>query len=424
MRPSGTIDDSLMENLRRSASVPNPEYQVVIGGKIYLFTKAERQKLIDRVAKEFRTPMVRLTIAVQGARVSWVLLKEMKDEDSFISWSLEKWSGAKFPSERVIKDAEAAVKASEAALARGDLRTFSHLYPKAEQKSNFARSQVNQYRSKLVNDGQGLVEGLEFISVASFTIASIIAVPVAASFGAGAITAGVIAGSGTNAIETISREVGKGIAGTSKGLGDATKNVLTDAVIGGSVGAFVKGKGAEKLLSKAAPLLAKRLAGDVFKRASNKVVTKFLIAYFQKNGARMLEGIVTEIAKSYKSNSKALTFDKLADILVKEILTAGLFGKLEKLGKKSGTLVYAKLSKKAKQELLREMGDKAKKKDIQKIFSKVFEKSYQGIAGDVYDKALSSMTGNEDPKMIEQKVLENFATNKKLLELVKAEAKR
>jgi hypothetical protein len=422
LRPTGVLDKALMDNLRKSANKPTPKYQVTVNGKVYLFTEAEHKQLINRIVADFRLPMLTLKNAVSEARVYWDNQNELKNDQYIVGWCIEAYSGAKLPPPGLIRDAETGVKACENALKSGNLKAFALAFPKAQKQANTARNKMRDYLAKIIDGGEGLATGLEIVSTTSFIVVGIIAAPVAASYGAGAITAGMIAGAGTSAVETLSHEVGKGISGQSKGTEDAALNVLRDTFIGGSIGALIKGKGAEKILAKVGPAVAKKLAGKIFEKASKKVVTKFIIGYFKKNGADILEGIMKECIKSFKSNAKGLTVDKFIGIVVKEVLTGGVFSKFAKVGDSNANAVFKKLSGSVKKDLIKSLGDGAKEKDLLPIFAKAFEESYKENAGKIYDKVLGAATGSETPKNLEDKILSEFATNSKLIARVNAEA--
>lgn len=257
LRPTGVLDKALMENMRKCANKPKPKYQITISGKIYLSTEAEYQKLVKRIIADFRHPMLALKNAVSEARIYWDNQNELKNDQYIVGWCIEAYSGATLPPEGLIKAAEKGLATCEKALNSNNLMAFSAAFPKAQKQANDARKKMRDYLKKIIDGGEGMMTGLEIISTTSFIVVGIIAAPVAASYGAGAITAGIIAGAGTSAVETLSHEVGKGISGQSKGVGDAALNVLRDAFIGGSIGALVKGKYVEKVLAKLGPAVAK-----------------------------------------------------------------------------------------------------------------------------------------------------------------------
>jgi len=424
LKPTGVLDDKLMTILRDAANRPNPTKQVEIGNKVYLFTEAEYATLVKRIAADFRPAMTVLSGAVAEARGIWDSQNRLNKDQYIVAWCIEAYAGTKLPPESLIKSAEAGVKAADAALKAGDLKAFSKIFPKAEKQANDARMKMKVYLSKIIDGGEGMVTGLQIVSTTSFVIVGVIAAPVAASYGAGAIGAAVIAGAGTSAVETLSHEVGKGISGDSKGIGDAAFNVFKDAFIGGSVGALVKGKAGEKIIAKIGPLVAKKLSGKLFEKASERVVIQFLGNYFRKNGADILEGVITDVIKEYKSHAEGLTFEKFGGIVAKQVATAGIFGKFGKAGDVGSKAVFAKLSSSVKKDLIKSLGDGAKEADLLPIFAKVFEESGKELGGKVYDKVLSSATGTETPDQIETKILGEFATNKKLIDAVRAEAEK
>ncbi|MFN3822761.1 MAG: peptidoglycan-binding domain-containing protein [Pseudorhodobacter sp.] len=422
LKPTGVLDDKLMKILRDAANRPNPTKQIKIGSKIYLFTDAEYAQLVKRIAREFETAMIQLRGAVAEARGIWDNQNALNKDQYIVAWCIEAYKGVKLPPESLIKTAESGVKAADAALKSGNLQAFSKIFPKAEQQANDARVKMKTYLSKIIDGGESLVTGLQIVSTTSFVIVGIIAAPVAASYGAGAVGAAVIAGAGTSAVESLAHEVGKGISGDSKGIGDASFNVLRDSFIGGSVGALVKGKAGEKIIAKIGPMVAKQLSGKLFEKASEKAVTSFLISYFKKNGADILEGVITDVIKEYKSNAGGLTFDKFTGIVAKQVATAGIFGKFGKAGDVGAKAVFGKLSGSVKKDLIKSLGANAKEADLLPIFSKVFEETSKEMGGKIYDKVLSSATGSESPDQIEAKLLGEFATNKKLIDAVRAEA--
>ena len=421
---NGVLDSKTMDLLRKAAKEPQPDYQVTVGGKTYLFTKQEHAALIKRMKDDFKAPMFQLKSAMDEARFLWDAHKDLRSDQYIVSWCIEAYSRADFPSESVIKAGEKAVSETEKALNSGQMKAFSLVFPKAQKQVNTARTSIKTYCNKLVSGGDDIVTGLEFVSTASFITVGILAAPVAAGYGMGAVAAGVVAGAGTNAIETLSREVGKGIAGTSGGIGKAAKNVLLDSFICGSVGALVKGKPADKLIAKLGPMVAGKLSGQIFKKASANAVSKFVIGYFQKNGSNILEGIMKETISSFKSASTPLTVDKFLSIVAKEVATAGVFSKLESAGNVTGAKAFKLLSSKQRKDLIISLGKGAKEKDLIPIFSKVFEEQYKNVGSGVYDKVLSKLSGTESEEKIQQLLVDEVMTNKKVVAIVVAEAEK
>ena len=428
LRPTGVLDDKTMDVLRKAASTKNPELQIVLNGKIYLLTKSEHAALITRVKAEFRPAMTTLRGAVAEARGYYDHMKKLNKDQYIVSCCIEAYNRTSLPSEALIKTAESGVDAAQKALDSGNFKTFPAIFTKAQTNANKSRAEMKKYVADMIDGGSDIELGLQIVSTTSFIVVGIIAAPVAASYGAGAIGSAVIAGAGTSAVETLANEAGKGIAGQSKGFQDAGLNVLRDAFIGGSIGALVKGKGGEAVFKSVAPKAAKLLSGKLFEKASEKVVVKWLLLYFKKNGAEILEGIMKETLKSFKSSADSLTFEKFCGIVAKEVATAGIFSKFGAAGDVDAKAVLKKVGMKQRVAWLEELGDKASPGDVEKLFSKAFEERYKEWGGRVYDAVLGKLTGSEAPAAVESKIIDEVAVNKSLMkamdEAVKKQGKK
>lgn len=424
LRPTGVLDDKVMEVLRKAASGDQPKWQVTVAGKVYLLTEADHRALIERVKKEFRTPMIQLKGAVDEARGLFDDMKKLRSDQYIVGWCIEAVKGIRLPSESVIKGAESAASSAQKLLDAGNLKGFALVFPKAQAEANKARAEMKSYVAGIIDGGDKIVTGLELVRDTSFVTVAVIAAPVAASYGLGAVAAGVVAGAGASAVESIATEVGKGIAGSSGGFGSAAGNVLKDAFIGGTIGALVKGGAADKLLARLGPEVAKRLGGEAFKKASEKAVVTWVINYFKANGKDILEGVMKETLKAYKSNASGLTVEKFVQIVAKEVVTAGPFKKLEKLGELGGRELVGALSSSAKKKLLSSLGDKATDKDLVEVFSKVLGEGGKEIAGKVYDQVFSGASGSESPEQLEKKITSEFASNARLIKLVEEECQK
>ncbi len=414
-RPTGVLDDKTMDLLRKAATAKAPDLQIVLNGKIYLLTIAEHKALMTRVKQEFRPALTTLRSAVAEARGYYDHMKELNKQQYIVAWCIEAYNRKSLPAESLIKSAENGVAAAEKALESGNFKSFPPIFTKAEANANKARAEMKKYVASMIDGGGDIELGLQIVSTTSFIVVGILAAPVAASYGAGAIGSAVIAGAGTSAVETLANEAGKGIAGSSKGFQDAGVNVLRDAFIGGSIGALVKGKGGEALFKKIAPKAVKLLSGKLFEKASEKVVVKWLILYLQKNGAEILEGIMKETLKSFKSNSESLTVEKFCGIVAKELATAGIFSKFGATGDVSALAVLKQVGMKQRLEWLEELGDKASPGDVEKLFGKAFEESYKEWGGRVYDYVLGKLTGAETPSAVEKKIIDEISINKSLM---------
>jgi Putative peptidoglycan binding domain len=424
LKPTGVLDDAVMKILKDVANEERPKWQVTVNGKIYLLTDADHKALMNRLKEEFRPAITALRDAMIEARTLYDHMKELNKDQYIVAWCIEAVKGANLPSESLIKAAEKGVEEAEKALSGGNLRAFSVIFPKAQEQANKARTEMKTYVEDMIKGGGNIVTGLEIVKGTSFVVVGIIAAPVAASYGLGAVAAGVVAGAGTAAVETLAEEAGKGIAGESKGVGDAAMNVLLDAFIGGSIGALISGKGAEKILEKLGPKVAKLLGGKLFEKASEKAVTAWVIAYFKKNGANILEGVMKETMKTFRANAESLTVEKFIGIVAKEVATAGIFAKFGEAGNLTASSVLKQVGSKQRDAWLKELGAKASAGDVDKLFGKVFDETYKEWGGKVYDGVLGALTGAEEPAAVEKKIIDEAATNRMLIAAVTKEMEK
>lgn len=425
LKPTGVLDDKVMGILREVANEEPPKWQVTINGKIYLLTDADKKAMIDRVKAEFAAPMRTLRNAVIEARSNYDHMKMLNKDQYIVSWCIEAWKSAKLPAEGTIKSAEQGVDAAEKALASGNLKSFAAIFPKAQEQANKARKEMAKYISDVIDGGETMATGLEIVRDTSFVVVGVIAAPVAAGYGLGAVSAGVVAGAGTAAVEAIANEVGKGISGESKGLEDAALNVLKDAFIGGSIGALLKGGAADKLLEKLGVEVAEKMAGEMVKKAGTKAVKDWVVRYLKGNAKGILEGIMKETMKSFKSSSQPLTVEKFLGIVAKEVVTAGPFKKFEEIAvEKAVDKVWDSVTPALKKRMLKELGDNASSKELFDAWKAVYAESYKEVAGKVYDNVLGKLTGDEDAKAIEEQLYTEFATNAKIIKALEAEVEK
>lgn len=416
LKPTGVLDDKIMDILRKASKEEPPKWQVTLNGKIYLLTDADHKALIKRVQQDLRDPMQRLRGAVIEARANYDHMKELNKDQYIVSWCIEAWSSAKLPSESVIKSAENGVKAAEQALASGNLKVFAAVFPKAQTEANKARAEMKKYIASMIDGGEGMQTGLEFVRDGAFATVAVIAAPVAATYGAGAIMSGVIAGAGSAAVESIANEVGKQIAGSNDTFSDAAWTVLKDSFIGGSIGAVIKGGAADKLIKAIGPKLAAKVGGEMLTKASSNAAGKFMMNYLKNHGKDALEGIMKETLKSFKSTSQPLTVEKFIGIVVKELATAGPFKALDALGQdKAFKKIFEKMPAKTRERALKQLGKGATEADLFKGFSAAYAEFYKHGAGGIYDKVLNKLTGSEAPAQIEKELVEAFAYDAKLI---------
>lgn len=414
LKSTGILDTALMAILKKAAQIDVPKWEIKLGSKIYLFTEGEYRRLVERTAKELEPGMRQLKWAVEDARMLWDHHNDLKNDQYIVSWCIELYAGADLPKQGLLKSAEKAVAEAEKALKGRDLRKFPHLFKSAAKKTDAARLAIKKYVKKVQEGGDSIVTGLTFIKGGSFLIVGVIAGPVAASYGAGAIAAGVIAGAGTAATETLATEVGKGVAGTSKGTLSAVKNVLLDGVIGGSIGALVKGKAAEKILKSLVPSVAKRMPKALADRLSKKGLEKFVSNYFKNHGTSILEGILKDTLTMCKSTSSPVTFRSFVDMLVKNVVTAGVFSRFDKAANLKASSALKAMSSKTRDALVKGFGSKPSNKELLDLIEKLIGESAKHGGGQAYDSVYGKLKGGEsESKITEMLVKELF--NKKMM---------
>jgi peptidoglycan hydrolase-like protein with peptidoglycan-binding domain len=425
IKADGVLDQRLLDLMKEAADGERPAYQVTLKGKTYLLTQRDLDALHRQMKADFAEPVEVLASAAAEARLLHKHMEDLNNDQYVVSWMIEVWSSKSLPSGSRVTAAEDAVKQAKRSLASGDFKNFGAQLLSAQKEVNAIRKEMHDYIDGMISGGESLATTLEVVSATCFVVVGVLAVPVAASYGLGAVAAGVVAGAGTGAVETLAHEVGKGINGQSGGIGDATLNVLRDAFIGGTVGAVVKGGVGKKLADSVGKQLVKRLGGAFAKEAGEDATLMFFKRYFQNNGADILEGIIKDAIKQYKSNAKGLTADILLGIIVKEVLTAGAFKNLDKAGAVQADAIFKRLSNAQKKQFLEGLGPKAKMSEVEEAVAKAFGEGYKEIAGEIYKGVVGKLTGDESTKQIEDKAADEMAKNRALLARIEAEiAKR
>ena len=413
--PNGVLDDRLMAILRGAANADVPKCQIVVDGKTYLLTEGNYRQLVNRTKEELHRVMQQLDFAIGWARNQWDYMKKLDDDHYIVSYWVDVYTKSRLPSESLINSAERTFGACQKALDSGNLADFGPLFRDAQKQCNIARSAIKKYTAEVIDGAGSITTGLQLIGDTTFVVVGALATPVVASLGAGALVAGVVAGGGVSAVESLSTQVGKGIAGSSKGIGDAALTVLCDTLIGGAVGLVLKGKAGEKLLAKISAAVAKRLGGEIFKKASEKAVVGWLIAYFKKNGADILERVMEDTLKAYKSNAHRLTVDKFCDIVVEDVVTEGIFSRLGKASQIDARETLEHLSISVKKGLMKSLGKDAKESELRKIFGDALAKTRKLWAGKVYDAVLEKWNGTEELRTLERDIVVEAATNSILI---------
>ncbi len=427
MRETGELDAALLKLLRQAVEMKDVKYQIKLGGKDYFLTDGDYKSLIARVKTQFQKPMIQLKGAVAEARSIYNDMKKLNDDQYIVSFFVNAANRTSLPAESVVKNAEALAGAAEKALNNGDFKVFGNIFPKAQAAANEARKAMKDYCTGVIDGAGSIVTGLEFVRDTSFTTVGILAAPMVVPAGAGIgtmIAGGAAIGAGTNAVESLAGEVGKGIAGTSEGVGKAVLNVLKDSAIGAAVGGLTAGKAGEALIGAVSKRVAPMLTGRVFGYLGQQVLAKWVGAYFKANGANILEGIVTDCLKANKTSAAGLTWDDFYKIVAKQVITAGVFSKFAKLGEVSSKTLMSRLPAKVVKDLMSSLGPKASDKALEEAVGKAFEEFGKESGGKVYDAIFEKLTGKETPDAVEKMLVDEYATNRKLLDAIRDEVEK
>lgn len=420
LQRNGQPDGRTMKALAAEASSEPMDLQITLHGRIYLLSKRDYQQLVSRTirALRFKGPAGQIASKVARIRTEWDHHHNNNRRSPVVSWLIEATRGVDLPPESVVKNAERVAAQVEAALQSRDLKAAHNAIGRAEPIVNLARRQLLNYRKEVVQGGQNWITALEVTRTAAFVTVGILAVPVAASFGAGAIASGVIAGAGTAAVESLSNEVGKGIAGSSEGAGTAATNVLRDTVIGGAIGALTRGKFAEKIVEGVGAQIARRATASWMRQVSQRTAVRYIGVLLKGSLSSALEGAISDALGQLRSNPEMMTWDKFMTNIALNLVSGGLFAKLDGVLDPRARSLVANMPANTRRELLRGMGSNISNRDLEQLFSGAGSAAIQKAYGAAVDQVLSRAKGTESPQVIRQKVLEKTFDKKLIARLV------
>ncbi len=428
LQRNGNPDALTMKALALEASSQPMELQITIRGRTYLMTKRDYQNLVERTirALRYKGPAGEIASNAAEIRAFWNQMNSNNRRSPLVSYLIEATRGVTLPPENIVKRAEKAAKDVESALNSKDLKAAYASMRRAEPIINNARKQLYAYRKSVIQGGENWISALEFTRDASFLAVGIMAGPVAASYGAGAIASGIIAGAGTAAVETLATEVGHGLAGSSQGVGAATRNVLQNAVIGGAVGAVVRGKFAEKILEVVGAQIARRIGAQWVTRVGQRAAAQFIKKMLKGGMSNALEGAITDVLNQFKSNPEKLTWDKFMQSIALNMVSGGLFADLDDvLLMPRSQHIVSLLPPSFRREFSRGLGEAMSDRDLANLITK----AGNTIVGKTWDKgverALQRAKGNEKPQALQRQVIEMTFDRKMAQRLVVlARAKR
>lgn len=415
LQRNGQPDALTMKALALEASSEPMELQITIRGRTYLMTKRDYNNLVDRTIKalRYKGPAGEIAANTAAIRAFWNQMNRTNRQSPVVSFLIETTRGVTLPQESVVKRAEKAARDVESALNSRDLKAVYVAMRRAEPIVNGARKQLYAYRKEVVQGGQNWITALEFTRDASFLAVGIMAGPVAASYGAGALASGAIAGAGTAAVETLATEVGHGIAGSSQGVGAATTNVVLNTLVGGSIGAITGGQIGDKIITGVGNQVVRRISSQWVRRVGQRAATKFIIKIMKTALAGALEGAITDILNQAKRNPEKLTWEKFMQSIAINMVTAGVFAHLDDvlLQPRMEHLV-SMLPKSFKREFARGLGRKARDEmEINELLTKALTSVGNSAITSTWNKgverAMNRASGNEKPQVLQQRIVES-----------------
>jgi hypothetical protein len=379
---------------------------------------------------------------VVKARATWDHFKEIRADAPWFVELATPW----LPDEGMVKAAESALNQIEDRLAAvaaaakdykpgsGEkfdkaIKAFASVVKSSEKHIFNAYEVMSKYREDCIGSAGNWVTGLTVVRDASKATVEVLASVALSPAG------GFVVRSLAGAVVEVGTQGGKALAGTSKGLKDASTEVFYEAVVGTALAGL--GAGLGKAGDKLGPLVKEALGKLVLSRvksaALKEVVLPFVGRWFVSAGTKTLEGLIESVGKGIKAGSyeefakelaKKVSWENFAVITVQAALTPALNKRLGDMLKNTRSYKTIINSKNPKGEGLVSI-------DLEKIQSKAVEDIWNGAVGilaktatTVTDHMKGTETGVQYADMIVRS-LENSAEYQKYLDaLVERERKK
>jgi hypothetical protein len=311
------------QNPTTEAEPERPDYyQVQIDGITYLFTESEMQAVRSSIISTLsRSIVLEMQMKTSSARTLWNEFNTINNDQYIVSWLVEFTSRAEFPDQSVITAAEQANQAVSTAMATGDLNLICQAIQNAVTPVNSAISEMDKYRTQMIDGAGYWVTGLEITSSLSFAVAGSLAgavfVPATATLGATVLN-GALIGAGGGLIQSVAGEVGQSIAGTNND--GIIMPMLISTLSGGASGAI-------------GPLI-KGLSGKISEALFAKLATAFARINMDEAAAKLLlkeiiEGPFSAVVGQLVNDSIPLIKgDMTLDTFIKNLVISILGGKI------------------------------------------------------------------------------------------------
>ncbi|GGE60937.1 peptidoglycan-binding domain-containing protein [Actibacterium pelagium] len=412
LKKSGVVDAETASVIARAMKTgkvekEQPKHYFKVGGKVVGMTEKEYQAYKKKLIRDLRRgPVLQMKINAEAAMFEWEHFDKLNKDQWFVSLCIETTRGANLPPKSMMTHAIKCYQQVEGALAAGDIKKFSTIYPKCEMAVNDAVNKMRNYRIQMIEGGGNWVTGLTFTKTASFTFVGIFAAPAAgAALGTGALASAVIGGAAVATTESAASEVGNWSAGKKNWTpGGALLNVVIDGSIGAIIGYFTKGgSGGKHVVEAAVEKLLPKLAKETgFKLLSKTALKKAAMFLMTEGLKKTVEDALKDAAKMAKGD-KTMTMDKFLNNMVMNFVKGAALGPvgkvIEKFAKNAADnmdprhekmlwdAALAEASKQAKGRTIHiSMVDKKATDQIAAAINKTTSKVFDAVVGDIYDK--------------------------------------
>jgi len=377
-------------------------YHMYFNGKPYALTPQEYDTFSKQMIQLLRATAVKASaVRVQAARDYWDWFSDLNKDQYVVSWFVS-LAGPKLPDEGQIKAAEAAQQNLKSAVEAGDFRGVAAMLKSAVEPVNRAYNGMMQYKEAVIGRGEAWVGGLEIVRDSSFEIVNVIAT---AEMG-GNPGASAAAGGATELVKSAAGELGKCLAGTSKGAGAAAKNIILDGVLGGlkgGVDGLMKIKG-DKIIEGVSKSVAKKIASKWVSKAATATVEKFVENRLNGAASGLLKSVVDQAIKAVKGDT---TPEKFFEDVAKGVASGFALGGLDNwiASKKFPEKVYDKMNGSLRTKFFAKLD---KKKAVELLDDVIKGKGAAGIQKSI-EVVLGAAKGDESPEDLAGEAAESFA---------------
>lgn len=244
---------------------------------------------------------------VSSAQSLWDDFKRLNDDQYIVSW-LVSLTGPDLPSGALIDRARLAFLGFENAVKSKDFKKIEKEMRACEGPINEAYFAMKRYQKEVTGAAGKWLTALEYTKAGSFAIVGAIATPMAVTAVGSASLGSAIVGGGTAMVSSTSNEIGKGIAGTSAGAGDAIKNITIDTVSGAVSTGVLRSKKGQEIIVGASERLAGKFAGKYLSKASTAALKKYAVGYLTSSGEKLFTEAMGEVSKKAGAKTKPTAF--------------------------------------------------------------------------------------------------------------------